>query len=156
MENANVEPGPGIEVNRRAPAYGVAEEFISAPIESVWRILSDLENWPSWNKGVSKIRVNGPIVPGTSFVWTANGSKITSRLEEVEPPRRIAWSGRMPGIRATHVWELRAEGAGTRVRTEESFEGIVAGIFRGIMTKTLVKAINQGTASLKAVAESQA
>jgi hypothetical protein len=156
MDERKTEPRPRIEANKLAPAYGTADIFIKAPIEQVWRILSDLENWPSWNKGVSKIRVSGPIAPGTSFVWTANGSKITSRLEEIDPPRRIAWSGRMPGIRATHVWELRAEGVGTRVRTEESFEGIVAGLLRGIMTKTLAKAINQGTASLRAVAESQA
>ncbi len=30
-----------IEVNRKAPAIGVADALIMAPIELVWRILSD-------------------------------------------------------------------------------------------------------------------
>ena len=108
----------------RAPAIGVADAFIEAPIETVWGILSDLENWPTWNKSVSKIRVDGPIAAGTSFFWVGNGSKIVSRLEEVDPPRRIAWTGKLFGIRATHVWELEEKGQGTQVHTEESFEGL--------------------------------
>jgi len=47
----------------------------------------------------------------------------------------------MPGIRAIHVWELKADGDGTRVRTEESFEGLIVGLLRGLMKKTLAKAL---------------
>ena len=36
------------------------------------------------------------------------------RLEEVDPPKRIAWSGATLGIRAMHVWDLAEEGQGTR------------------------------------------
>ena len=80
-----------IDVNREAPVGGAAEAYIEAPIETVWRVLSDLEKWPAWNNGVSKIRVGGPIEVGTSFEWVGGGFKIVSRLEEVEPPARIGW-----------------------------------------------------------------
>ncbi len=155
MGKMEVELGSRVEVNHDAPATGVAEVLIKAPIDTVWRILSDLEKWPSWNKSVSKIRVNGPLEAGTSFDWKAGGSRIVSRLEEVDPPQRIAWSGRMPGIRAIHVWELKAEDEGTRVHTEESFEGFIVGLLRGLMKKILAKALAQGTAALKAAAESR-
>jgi len=155
MDERKAERSSRIEVNHEAPATGIAEVFIQAPPEKVWRILSELEKWPSWNKSVSMIRVNGPLETGTSFEWTTGGSRIISRLKEVDPPRKIAWSGRMLGIRAIHVWELKAEGEGTRVRTEESFDGIVATLLRGLMKKTLAKALAQGTASLKAAAESR-
>jgi hypothetical protein len=148
-------PNAHIEVDHRAPAIGVADAFIEAPIETVWGILSDLENWPTWNKSVSKIRVDGPIAAGTSFFWVGNGSKIVSRLEEVDPPRRIAWTGKLFGIRATHVWELEEKGQGTQVHTEESFEGLVARLFRGFSRKTLAKALDQGVSALKAGAESR-
>jgi hypothetical protein len=148
-------PNAHIEVNRGAPAIGVADVFIEAPIETVWRVLSDLEHWPAWNTSVSKIRVDGPIAAGTSFFWVGNGSKIVSRLEEVDPPRRIAWTGKLFGIRATHVWELSGKGEGTQVHTEESFEGLVARLFRGFSRKTLAKALDQGVAALKAGAESR-
>ncbi|MBP1770028.1 MAG: hypothetical protein H6P96_646 [Candidatus Aminicenantes bacterium] len=155
MGNLEIQPGSRVEVDHDAPATGIAEVLIKAPIDTVWRILSDLEKWPSWNKSVSKIRVNGPLEAGTSFDWTAGSSRIVSRLEEVDPPQRIVWSGRMPGIRAIHVWELKADGDGTRVRTEESFEGLIVGLLRGLMKKTLAKALAQGTAALKAAAESR-
>jgi hypothetical protein len=148
-------PNAHIEVNRRAPAIGVADALIEAPIETVWRVLSDLENWPSWNKSVSKIRVEGPLQVGTSFVWVGGGSRIVSRLEAVDPPKRIAWSGKTFGIRAMHVWELSGKGEGTQVHTEESFEGPVARLFRGFSRKTLAKALDQGVAALKAGAESR-
>ena len=144
-----------IEANQKAPVVEVAAGCIKAPVETVWRILSDLENWPSWNKSVSKIRVNGPVIAGTSFVWVAGGSRITSRLEEVIPPKRIAWTGKMFRIRAVHVWELGAKDGETRVRTEESFEGLVARLFRGSMKKLLAKTLSQGIASLKLEAESR-
>jgi hypothetical protein len=131
--------GPFV-ANHDAPAYQSIDAFINAPIETVWRILSGLGEWPKWNKSVSCIKVNGPIQAGTSLVWKA-GSRIVSRLEEVEPPRRIAWSGKTFGIRAIHVWELEKEGEGTRVYTEESFDGIVAWLFRGFARKTLARAL---------------
>lgn len=144
---------PRIDVNREAPVVEAAEAIIEAPIEEVWRILVDLEKWPAWNNSVSKIRVNGPLEPGTAFEWVGGGFKIVSRLEEVEPPARIGWTGKMLGIRAAHIWEFQAEGPGTRVRTEESFEGWPAALFRAVMRKTLKKALEQGLAALKAEAE---
>jgi len=36
---------PRIEVNRKAPVVGTAEAHIEAPVEVVWRILSDLDGW---------------------------------------------------------------------------------------------------------------
>ena len=155
MLDKNPEPSSRIEANRKAPAVETADAYIEAPIASVWSILSDLENWPSWNKGVSKIRVNGPVKPGTSFAWVGGGSKIVSRLEEVDPPNRIAWSGKTLGIRAMHVWELSQKGEGTQVHTEESFEGLVARLFRRVAKRTLAKALDQGISSLKAEAESR-
>lgn len=81
--------------------------------------------------------------------------RISSRLEEVDPPARIAWTGRMFGVRAVHVWELAAEGPGTRVRTRESFAGWLARLLPGTMRKALAKALEQGVAALKTEAESR-
>jgi len=156
MDKMKDEPSSRVEVNHNAPASGIAEDFIKAPVDRVWRILSDLEKWPSWNPSVSKIRVNGPLETGTSFEWTAGGLRIVSQLREVDPPERIVWSGRMLRIRAIHVWELKADGEGTRVRTEESFDGLVARLFRGFAKKTLGRALAQAVSALKAEAESRA
>ena len=144
-----------IEIDRKAPAVGSAEAVVGAPVEAVWRVLSDLGKWPAWNGSVTEIRVNGPVEAGTTFDWKAGGMRISSRLEAVTPPSRIAWTGRMFGVRAVHVWELAAEGSGTRARTRESFAGWLARLLPGTMKRALGKALAQGLAELKAAAESR-
>jgi hypothetical protein len=148
--------GAKVEVNERAAVVGAAEMFIAAPIGTVWSILGDIGNWPRWNASISKMKLDGPVRTGTSFYWASGASRIASCLEEVEPPRRIAWSGRTMGIRAIHVYELDEEKAGTRVRTRESFEGLVARLMRKKLKKMLDKDLADGLGALRAAAERQA
>jgi uncharacterized protein YndB with AHSA1/START domain len=144
-----------VQANKAAPAIWTTETVVDAPIETVWRVLSDFAAWPRWNPSVSSIRLDGPVGVGTSFVWVADGSRIVSRLEEVDEPRRLAWSGKILGIRAMHVWEFEPRPSGTFVHTEESFEGLLARLFPGTMRKMLEKALTQGLAALKTEAESR-
>jgi uncharacterized protein YndB with AHSA1/START domain len=144
-----------IEVNKEAPAIGVAEALVKAPIEMVWSILTNFKSWPSWNKNVSKIQLQGDVKIGTSFVWVAGGSKIVSRLEEVDAPNRLAWSGKTLGIRALHVWIFEKKDEGTHVHTEESLDGFIVRLFTGIMKKILTTRLNQSVMALKTEAESR-
>ena len=148
--------GSKVAVNECAPVVGRADVLIEAPIATVWRILSNIGGWPEWNLRISRMRLDGPVRAGTPFHWTAGSSRIASCLEEVEPLARIAWSGTTMGIRAVHAYDLTAEGMGTRVRTEESFEGLVARVLRRTLKKRLDQELAEGLAALKAEAESQA
>jgi len=144
-----------VEVDSSAPVVGNAEIVINAPVDLVWEVLSDFEGWPKWNKSVSKIRLGGPLEVGTSFNWVGGGSKIASRLEEIDKPNRLAWSGKTLGIKAVHVWKFRVSEKGTLVHTEESFDGLIVRIFPGVMRKMLNKALDEGVRALKAEAESR-
>jgi len=84
----------------------------------------------------------------------AGGAKIKSRLEEVTAPKKIAWSGRCSGSGRSRL-ELEGQAYGTKVHTEESFEGPVARLFRGFARRTLDRALDQSTKALKAEAESR-
>jgi hypothetical protein len=148
--------GSRVAVNERAPVIGRAAIFIEAPIAAVWRILSDIASWPDWNLSISKMSLDGPIRAGTTFRWTAASARIKSCLQEVDPPRRIAWTGATIGIRAVHIYDLEVEGAGTRVATRESFDGLVARLLRRTLQRSLDKDLAAGLAALKAEAESQA
>jgi uncharacterized protein YndB with AHSA1/START domain len=149
-------PNAHVLVNHEAPAIATVDALIKAPIETVWDVLSDFQSWPTWNKSVLKMQVDGPVETGTLFEWQADGWKLASRLEEVDPPQRIAWSGATLGIRSTHVWDLTEEGRGTHVHTVESFEGLVPRLLRHFTRKKLAQSLNQGMAALKAEAESRA
>jgi len=136
-----------------APVVSSAEGQIAAPIDDVWRILTAIEQWPTWNPDVKSVSLDGPAIEGTTFRWKAGPSTIASTVTRVDRPRLIAWTGKTLGISAIHVWHLEQRDGHTRVRTEESYEGLVARLLRRSLRKTLDAALADGVRYLKAEAE---
>jgi uncharacterized protein YndB with AHSA1/START domain len=143
-------------IDARAPVVGAAEVEIAAAPDLVWEILTDLERWPSWNPDVKSMSKDSAIAAGTEFRWKAGPGTITSTIQQVVPPRQFSWTGRTLGIRAVHVWRLEPRDGATTVRTEESYEGLVARVLRRPLQKTLDTALENGLRYLKAEAERRA
>lgn len=143
-------------INERAPVVGRSEIEIAAAPEAVWEVLTSFESWPSWLRDVKSMSVEGPIAAGTVFRWKAGPGTITSTIQRVERPRLIAWTGRTLGIKAIHFWHFEARDGATFVRTEESYEGLVARLLRGSLQKTLDRALDDGLQDLKAEVERRA
>jgi uncharacterized protein YndB with AHSA1/START domain len=112
-----------VEINQKAPVISRHEIMINAPVETVWRIHTDVSSWSDWNPDIVKSEISGPIAVGTVFHWKTAGLEIPSRIGEVVPLRKIAWSGETGGILGVHVWTFSSRPGGTTVRTEESWEG---------------------------------
>jgi uncharacterized protein YndB with AHSA1/START domain len=142
-----------MELDKNAPVTHSANIEINAPVDRVWQIMADIEHWPEWNKGIKSASLNGNLESGTTFVWKSGPGTITSRLEAVEQPKTLAWSGQMMGIKAAHIWRLEKALNGTLVTTEESWSGLLPSILKSYSKKTLVKAINSGLELLKQTAE---
>ncbi len=140
-------------INERAPVVGKSEIEIAAAPEAVWEVLTAFERWPSWNKDVRSMSMQGPVAEGSVFRWKAGPGTITSTIRLVEPPRRIAWTGKTLGVKAIHFWHLEPRDGKTLVRTEESYEGLVARLMRGSLQKTLDTALADGLRYLKAEVE---
>ena len=148
----DLHPGePGIA--RDAPISSAVEALIAAPIERVWAVLTAVEEWPSWNPDVKSAALDGPLAEGSTFRWKAGPGTITSQIEHLDPPRLVVWTGRTLGIRAVHVWRLAATNGQTLVRSEESYDGLVARLLRGRLQKTLDTALADGVTHLQAEAE---
>lgn len=81
-----------------------ADVVIQQPTRKVYEFLSDLDNIPKWETGVSGVKVltDGPIRPGTRFeeLIKIMGRQITGYCEvvEVEPGRKVAWRGIAPSF----------------------------------------------------------
>lgn len=142
-----------MEINQKAPVRASAEVIIDAPVAVVWEVLSDIRNWPTWNHAVSTVSMFGDFEPLTDFHWKADGVTIISTLQEIEPQQRLLWTGRTPGIRATHLWQFDEQDGQTRVRTEETFEGLMARFLKGPLSKMLSSSLEQGVQSLKKESE---
>lgn len=136
-----------------APVVAATEIEIAAPREIVWQVLTAIDHWPSWNPAVRSASLQGPLEQGSEFRWKAGPGTIVSRLEVVEAPRRIAWSGRSMSIKAFHSHTLDDRDGKTVVRTEETYEGLIARLFSGRLRKMLDEALRDGLLHLKAEAE---
>jgi len=146
------EPG-GSGINQAATVVASSEAEVSASPDLVWDVLTLIEQWPSWNPDVKWVSMDGRLAEGTEFRWKSGPATITSTLQSVEAPARIAWTGTTLGIEAMHVYALEARDGMTRVRTEESYDGLLARIFRGRLQKTLEGSLESGLEHLKAEAE---
>jgi hypothetical protein len=142
-----------MDINRTAPVTAKAQMQIAADQQTVWDALTDFESWPVWKREVRSLSLRGPVAPGSTFEWKAGPGTIKSRLEEVDTPRRIAWTGSTFGIKAIDVFRLEARDGGTLVTEEESWDGLLARLFRSRLRRTLQSGIDHGVEALRAEAE---
>lgn len=105
-----------------------AAHAIDAPLDEVWRILSDVAAWPTWNPYVRESR--GELRVGEQLDFTALPGgvprRFTPEVLEVEAPRRVRYRHRaLYGalLDADHVIELRADAGKTIVEQRETFGG---------------------------------
>jgi hypothetical protein len=121
--------------------------------ETIWDLLADIDNWPSWSPSVKEATLVGDLRESSVFRWKAEPGTITSTLERVDRPHEIGWRGRTKGINAVHVYKLEPHADGTRVHAEGSFDGPMVRLLKSLMRKTLQKGIDGGLVHLKAEAE---
>jgi uncharacterized protein YndB with AHSA1/START domain len=118
------------KIREDAPVKASVQIVIHAPVEKVWRVLTDIRGWPKWQSDISSAEITGPLQEGTTFSWTTGGSHIKSRLALVQPYDQFAWTGEAFGATAIHVWKLsRLADDQTLVKTDESMHGFLLTLF---------------------------
>jgi uncharacterized protein YndB with AHSA1/START domain len=111
------------QVDRAAPVVSVHEIEIEAPLETVWRLHTDVNAWPMWQTEITAAHLDGPFEPGASFDWTSYGFSVTSTVYDVVDRARVLWGGTSGGITGIHEWKFAQTPSGVRVTTTESFAG---------------------------------
>ena len=142
-----------MDINRDAPVVAGGEIAISAPIEVVWAIHTDVAGWPSWRPEVETAEAHGPLAVGSTFSRRTGGLDITSAVGELDAPRRIAWSGAASGIVAIQAWTLEARDGRVLVRTDESWEGEPVAADPDAMQAALDRSLREWLEHLKRTAE---
>lgn len=142
-----------MKTNKNAPVYYSERIMINSTAEKVWKKLSEIDNWPSWQKPIKFARLNGELKPGTTFDWKSGNSNIHSTLHTVNPPNVIGWSGKSMGINAVHNWEIIQKGAAVEVFVEESMEGFLAKLMKGSLNKIVKQALTESLKELKVACE---
>ncbi|WP_084477985.1 SRPBCC family protein [Nocardia jejuensis] len=123
-----------------APIHYRTEALIKAPLDTIWNLQTDVENWPAWQPAVTSAERldSGPLRPDSRFHWTtpvpatehtpATTLSITSTVHQVEPERCLRWSGPAVGEGmgidgGIHVWTFTPVDGGVLVRTQENWNG---------------------------------
>lgn len=137
------------------PVTAAAEIDIKAPLKAVWQLQTDIGQWQKWNADIESIQIDGPVAPGTQFVWKSGGVTIRSTIREMEAPRLVVWTGETIGIKAVHRWQFSSDGDTTHVYTEETFTGFLPWLLPGTMRDAISEALNDGVRKLKTASEKQ-
>ncbi|GAB2568454.1 SRPBCC family protein [Spirosoma areae] len=140
-------------INNQAPVQSTNSILIHATPETVWAVLSNINTWPTWQTDVKQARLNGPLQPNTTFDWKSGGAKVHSVLHTVTPVRQLGWTGNSLGTFAIHNWTLTERNGATEVRVEESLDGFLAKLLRGMFNKMLAKGMQKSLDQLKAACE---
>ncbi|MFG2537468.1 SRPBCC family protein [Streptomyces sp. NPDC048511] len=150
-----------------------SEVLIDAPLSTVFRTQTDVEQWPSWQAAVltSERLDSGPLRAGSSFRWTtpvpatpstpATTLEITSTVHQLQRNHCVRWTGPADGDgihidEGTHVWTFTKVKGGVLVRTEETWTGEQAEADVPVSTEALGAGLEIWLKDLKAAAESRA
>ena len=162
--------GRGIDPD--AVLHHRTETFIKAPLRTVWRLQTDVENWPSWQEPVTSANRldHGPLRDGSRFRWTtpapatpttpATTLVITSSVEQIRHNQCLRWTGPAigEGLRideGVHVWNFVKVRGGVVVRTEESWTGDQIEADPATAIRYLAPGLDAWLANLKTAAETR-
>jgi len=142
-------------INNNAPVKCSKKIIINAPIETVWKTLTNIDNWEHWQKEISNTELNGELKVGSTFQWKTGGAKINSKLHTVKPLEQFGWTGNSFGMTAIHNWAISETNGQTNVLVEESMEGFLAKLLTKTFNKNLEKGMQKWLELLKEECEKQ-
>lgn len=144
-----------IPINENAPVKSKNQIEIDAPIDTVWKILTDISNWTKWQKAVTETVVHGEIKEGTAFNWKAGGLSFKSKIHTDNPKAVFGWTGTTFGASAIHNWTFEAKNNKTIVTVEESLQGVFPKLFRAYFQRNLDEGVITNLKELKTASEAK-
>lgn len=162
----------GQGINPAAQLHHRTETRINAPLDTVWKVQTEVEGWPAWQKAVTTAKRldEGELKAGSKFEWTtpapatpvspATTLNITSTVLGVKTGECVRWSGPAVGQglgidEGVHVWTFTEVDGGVLVRTEESWTGAQLEADPATAIKVLAPGLDFWLADLKAAAEAR-
>jgi len=144
-----------MNIDTNAPVFARKEIVIHAPVEKVWELQTDIENWKRWQPDITSAKLEGALKADTIFRWKAKGLNIVSTLHTVKPLKQIGWTGLSLGMFAIHNWMFEARGKTTLVVTEESLSGWLTRLMILLDPRFLEKSLETSLNNLKFMAENK-
>ncbi len=130
------------------------EDSIDTPAtrERVWALYTDVASWPSWNPGVGRAELDGPVAEGvTGTVRGVGGPSSKLKVLAVEPERRLVTQASERFMQPRFEHEL-TDGDDGRLRITHRVR--MTGIATPLMKRTVGRRLQRTIpAALAALAE---
>lgn len=81
---------------------------IEAPVEQVWAIMTNPQQWPLWFPGIEAVSAVTGVTAGSTFQWQDEGRTGTGTIISIEPEQRLEVMTQMEDDKDSHVFELKA------------------------------------------------
>jgi len=136
---------------------------IRAPLDAVWRILTDFSAYPEWNPHIRQVRGN-PRLGGRLTIHSQppKGRRVVLRPKVVtwSPPTELRWRGTFISrflFTGEHGFKLE-ELADTRVRfhQDETFTGLLVPIYARLRLPRTREGFHEANEALRERAEADA
>ena len=112
-----------IDLTPQAPILARQSVVITASVERVWQLFTDIDRWPDWNPDIQRAELSGLLTPNAVFHWEFGERSLSSRIHEVIPLRKLAWSGQAGVGWTVHVWTFAPISDGVSVQAEILWDG---------------------------------
>lgn len=128
------------------------ETIIALPRETLFAVMTDINNWPKWDLDLVAATHDGTALrPGSGFSITPKGNKpVAMTVEAIEAPGLFVDQAKLPlgCIRGVH--RLEAVPGGTRLIHEVSTSGPLAWLWDRIITRDIGAGLAEQAARLAA------
>lgn len=125
--------------------------------EAIWKTWADVENWPTWDKGVEWCRMSGAFQTGTSYTLKpVGGGAVQARITACEPLTRFADVSDLPLARLEFVHELHERPDGVHLTHRINITGPLTFLFAQVIGKSTAKEFPTTLANLVRVAKGAA
>ncbi len=138
-----------------------SETLIQADAESVYHLITDLENYAVWNPWVIEAHgqpaVGGALIPVTVKLG-AKTMQVKHKILEMQPGRRFVWcdTGWFTAVACgQRARTLKPVGDAVHYRVELSVRGPLAWLARRLHGNALKAGLQAETAALKKLAEAK-
>jgi hypothetical protein len=125
-----------------------SETVLDAPPEQVWKMLSDLAAWDTWNPTLFGVRPGSSLEPGREVRMKLRLGPVVmpmrQQVQVVDPPRELRWRSKQlvpaPALDVIRSFQLEPlEGGRTRLVQTEAMSGFLAKRTARLMGKLIVK-----------------
>jgi uncharacterized protein YndB with AHSA1/START domain len=112
------------------------EVEINAPIETVWNVLINPDNWPQWFPGIEGVSNVTSIGKGGKFDWTSGGKTGRGTLVAFDPLKRLEILTQVGDDKDSHLFTLNPSGGFLGLNADEckityTFDTLMGGGFLG-------------------------